>query len=459
MEETKLKRTVGLTGAIAIAVGSVIGMSIFVLINTMASLTGPSLPLAFFFALIPALLNAVTVSQLGSAVPRAGGGYVFTSRILGPFWGFSTSWFICLAIVGALCTVGIGLAQYINFYLSHYLSHTVDEILIAALLILVFVLVNAAGLLLAEIVQIVMVAQMVIALILFSVWGFFWGPRADLSGVPFLAGGAGGLAMASVLCYYSYVGFAVIAEVGEEMDKPKRNIPLSIGISAAIIFIAYAFVSTTFNRIVGYDAQMLKDMSAPLSFAAGLFLPVWAVHFLSLGALGAGLTSINAGIIAMPREIFAQGRDGMVPAVLARVTKGSRTPLWAILSVFPPVLVLLLFRQSADFYGFLAVGALLVTNITIALACARLPKRFPDLYNEAPFRIGRGWLSFFSWAAIVTSAIFLGFIILQMSVLPILLVGWGVVLFVCYLIRKWWIRRKGIDFTGIFKEIPGYEEK
>jgi len=455
MAETELKRTVSLAGAIAITVGSVIGMSIFVLINSMASLTGPSLPLAFFFALIPALLNAVTVSQLGSSIPRAGGGYVFTSRILGPFWGFITSWFICLAIVGALCTVGVGLAQYVNLYLAA----PADVTIIAIILVAAFVLINAVGLLFAEVVQIIMVAQMIIAIILFAVWGLAAGPKVESVGVPFLAGGAGGLALASVLCYYSYIGFAVIDEVGEEMNNPKRNIPLSIGISAIIIFVAYALVSITFNKLVGYDKEMLKGLSAPVAYAAGLFLPVWAVHFLNIGALGAGLTSINAGVIAMPRELFAQGRDDILPGAFRHVTKKTKTPVWAVLSVFPPVLVLLLFKQTADFYGFLAVGALLLSNITIALACIRLPKRFPEMYANATFRISPGWLSFLSWAAIVTSGIFLVFIVLQFDVLPLILLAWAIVVYLYYVFRKRAIIKRGVDFLGIFKELPGSEER
>jgi APA family basic amino acid/polyamine antiporter len=455
MEETKLKRTVSLTGAVAITVGSVIGMSIFVLINSMASMTGPSLPLAFLFALVVAALNAVTISQLSSSIPRSGGGYVLTSRILGPFWGIITSWFICLAIIGALCTVGLGIAKYINLYITP----PVNEILVATILVGVLVIINAVGLLFAEIVQIIIVVLKVIALLMFAVWGFFWAPRADLSGVPFLAGGLGGLALCAVLCYYSYIGFTVIAEVGEEMNNPKRNIPLSVAISAVIIFVVYFSVAITFNLIMGYNPEMLRGLSAPLADAGRLFLPPWALHFLNLGALGAGITAINAGIMAMPREIFAQGRDDMVPAVFRYLTKKNRTPLWSVVVVFPLFLALLMFNRSVDFYGFLAVGALLVTNITIAFACLRLPKRFPDRYEKAPFKIGRGWLIFFSWAAVVTSVIFLGFIVLQLRILPWLLAGWGIVVIFYFVARKWWMQRNGIDFAGIFKKIPGYEEK
>jgi amino acid transporter len=86
MAETELKRTVSPAGAIAITVGSVIGTSIFVLINSTAAVTGPARRPAVLFALIVASLNEITVSQLNSSTPRSGGGYILTSRILEPLW-------------------------------------------------------------------------------------------------------------------------------------------------------------------------------------------------------------------------------------------------------------------------------------------------------------------------------------------------------------------------------------
>lgn len=463
MEETRLSRSVSLTGAIAITVGSVIGMSLFVLIGDMAYLTGPTLPLAFLFALVPALFNAITVSQLGSAIPRAGGGYVFTSRILGPYWGYITSWLIILAIVGALSTVSLGIAQYSQEYISRDLSTT----LIAMVIVTAFVLVNILGLVFAESIQILMVFQMLVALIVFAFLGIFFKPDETDVVVPLLARGWGGLALASVLCYYSYVGFAVIAELGEEMKNPKRNIPLSIGISAIIIFIAYVIISLVFNRVMaGYNGD-LSEIRAPLAYAGGLFLPVWAYHFLNLGAFGAGLTSINAGILAMPRELFAQGRDAMLPLPFNYVTKKRKTPIWAILSIIPPILLLLALGLGEDFYGFLAVTALLLTNITIALAAIKLPEKFPDAYGHAPFKIKKGWLVFFSWAAIVTSGIFLAFILLQallqgeaaLLLLFSIIVMWGLMASLFYSVGKRRLIKNDVDFKKLFTKIPGYEEE
>jgi APA family basic amino acid/polyamine antiporter len=463
MKEVKLERSVSLTGAIAITVGSVIGMSLFVLIGDMSSLTGPSLPLAFFFALIPALFNAITVSQLGSAMPRSGGGYVFTSRILTPFWGYVTSWFIILAIIGALATVSIGIAQYVHTYLPDQADTTV----IAIIIVTAFVLVNIFGLVIAETVQIIMVFQMLCALVLFVIFGIYFTPEAVEVAPTFLLEGWGGLALASVLCYYSYVGFAVIAELGEEMKRPKKNIPLSIGISAVIIFLMYAVISVIFNRVIAGYGGDVSEIEAPLAYAGGLFLPTWAWHFLNLGALGAALTSINAGIIAMPREMYAQGRDRMLPRVFHYVTKKRKTPVWAILAILPGVIVLLLFRLGEDFYGFLAVTALLITNITIALACIKLPKKYPKQYEKAPFKISRGWLLAISWGAIITSAIFLGFILLQalmggesaFVLLLSIIVCWGILTGVFFMIGKKKLERKGVDFKKLFSRLPGYEEE
>jgi len=120
--------------------------------------------------------------------------------------------------------------------------------------------------------------------------------------------------------------------------------------------------------------------------------------------------------------------------------------------------VLLLFNLGEDFYGFLAVGALLLTNITIAVACLKLPKVYPEDYEKSPFKISRGWLIFFSWAAIVTSGIFILLIFMQLPVISAILVGWCVLVVIYYIARKRFMIKSGVDFEKLFSTLPGYEE-
>ena len=87
-EEFKLiDEQVGLWGAVALLVGTAIGMSIFVVPTQMAAEAGPSVILAILASVVPMLLGVLLLLQLGGAIPVAGGIYVYGSRLVGPFWG------------------------------------------------------------------------------------------------------------------------------------------------------------------------------------------------------------------------------------------------------------------------------------------------------------------------------------------------------------------------------------
>lgn len=146
--------------------------------------------------------------------------------------------------------------------------------------------------------------------------------------------GMGGFIMASILCYSVCIGFQAIAEMGEEMQNPRRNIPLSLIVGGGIVLVIYIVVGTVFISSLPYDFESINSMTAPLMQSGKRFLPGYWVLFLSMGALSAGLTSFNAGAIALPRELFAQARDGILPGFLGRVNPRTRTPLNAVTVYF-----------------------------------------------------------------------------------------------------------------------------
>ena len=78
--------------------------------------------------------------------------------------------------------------------------------------------------------------------------------------------------------------------------------------------------------------------------------------------------------------------------------------------------------------------------------------------ETSPFKISKGWLSFVSWAAIVTSGIFILFILLQLPVITAILAGWCVVIILYFVARKRFIIKSGTDFNTLFSTMPGYEE-
>ncbi len=450
-EDVKLERPIGLLGGIALVVGGVIGMGIYALIASVGAQAGSALWVAFILAIVVSAVGVLPLIQLASALPRAGGGYLFTSRLLNPALGMVTSYFAILGGASSIALVSVGLAGYI----VPYLPFEVPVRVVAVLLPVLFFILYLFGLRLAASLQTIMVAQLIIALLIYGLTG---AAKFDLNFSVSLPQGVGGLIMATILCYSVCMGFQVIAEMGEEMINARRNIPLAMLIGGLVILVIYIIVGTVFISAVPYDFATIKAMTAPLKDTGKMFLPDFWVAFLSLGALSAGLTSFNAGAIALPRELFSQARDGIVPAFLGKISRHSHTPLNAVAVFFGFTVVLILLGQSLDFYGVMtAVGILLMTAI-IAVACLRLPGRFPGRYERAYIRIPRFILWIIMFISVLSCLGFVFIVLMELPVVGIIYGTWTVLVLVYYYIRRGQLIRSGVDWRARVNRIPGFDE-
>ena len=450
-EDVRLDRPIGLLGGIALVVGGVIGMGIYALIAAVGAQAGSALWLAFTLAIIVSAVGVAPLIQIASALPRAGGGYLYTSRLINPMMGTLTSSWAILGGASSTAMVALGMAGYVTPYLPFDLPVRV----LAVILPLAFFALYLFGLRLAASLQMIMAAQLLLAL---SVYGVAGAGRCGLDFSLSLPQGTGGLIMAVILCYSICMGFQVIAEMGEEMKNARRNIPLSLLIGGSIVLVIYIVVGTVFISSVPYDFKTIKAMTAPLMDTGKTFLPDFWVAFLSIGALSAGLTSFNAGAIALPREFFSQARDGVMPQFLGRIDARTRTPLNAVTAYFAFTILLVLFGQSIDFYGVMTAVGILMMTAMIAIAGVRLPKRFPERYAAAYFRIPGFWLKVIAAISVLSC---LGFVFLVLMELPVvggIYLGWTLLVMVYFRLRIDWLKARGGDWQERFNRIPGYDE-
>ncbi len=449
--EVKLERPINLLGGVALVIGGVIGMGIYALIAVVGAYAGTSLWLAFLLAIIISVIGVAPLIQLASALPRAGGGYLYVSRLLNPLTGTVTSYMAILG--GASCTAMV--AYGLSGYLAPYLPWTVPPVALAVAIPLLFLVLFFFGLRLATRVQVVLTAQLVIALLYYGGAGVVKSPINFLSNLP---QGAGGLVMAVILCYSVCMGFQVIAEMGEEMVNARRNIPLSLMIGGGLVLLIYLVVGMVFISAVPYSFEAIKSMKAPLMETGAGFLPPFWVAMLSLGALSAGLTSFNAGAIALPRELFSQARDMMAPAVFAKIDRRTGSPLNAVIAYFLFTILLVLLGQSIDFYGVMtAVGILLMTAL-IAIAAVRLPSRFPERYEKSYFKMSRPALVAAAVLSVLSSLGFVFIVLTEAPAVGLIYAGWTVLVIVYYLFRVRVLKKKGYDWKGIIGRIPGFDE-
>lgn len=446
-----LQRTIGLTGAVALVIGGVIGAGIYALIGSIGAKAGNATWLAFVAAMFVSVIGAVPVIQVASAMPRAGAGYMFASRLLFPMAGTITSGVILVA--GASSTSLTMIA--ITTYLPPALTFGVPPHLIAVGMLIAFYLIMLLGLQLAIGLQVIMVAQMLAALGLYCLAGLYSTPL-HFSMTPRQGGGE--FFIAIVLCYNSCMGFQVLAEMGEEIRNAKRNIPLALLIGGVIVSAIYIVVGMVLVNSLPFTPENYDPDNAPLNASALLFLPPAAVMFINFGSLTAGLTSLNAAAVALPRELFAQSRDGILPESLSYVAPRTHSPLRAITAFFALMIALVLANLDQDFYGLMAAIGIQVVTAALCLGALRLNTKFPELNKDA-------YISFPNWivwtCTVVTVVVTVGFVAMMASEMPVVIVCYAVLvafLAVYHVVRVQYARRAGIPYDERVRRLPGDDE-
>ncbi|MHB8917982.1 MAG: APC family permease [Desulfocucumaceae bacterium] len=436
LQESNQKNMISLAMAIATVVGCVIGASIFVMLGPITAKTGPSLYLAYIIAMIQAAFGSVAYAQLGAAMPSTGGSYYYASRLLSPITGFNQAMFMIIAAIGVSGMLAVGFAQYLHFYLP-----SMDVTAVAVGVLILFYIINLFGLRLAGSLQILMCIWLLLALLLFAIPGLL---HVKAHEGPFLVHGVGGLMFAAALAFFSYTGFGVISELGGEVKNPKRNIPLSIIISFLITTLVYVLVTYVSTGVISW--QELAKSEASLPAAAAVFLPGWAAAFIGLGALFAVATTLNAIMMVAPREFMALCSDNLLPEIINKKNR-SGAPYISLTIITVISLFFVVIGLKIDYMATLAVAGLLLLSALTALAAWRLPKKLPQVYENASFKIKPFWLALVSWLGFL-SMIF--FFLLAIVDYPSVAVIYIILVVASSAYFSIWVKRMTLEEKNIF---------
>lgn len=403
-----LTRSLGLFGLTATGVCSMIGASIYVvpfMIQRNVPGIGPYVLAAFLFASIPAIFAALAYSMLASAMPRAGGSYLYASRALHPFWGFVASfsqWFGLSIVIGVIAYVVIpffrDLAVAMDWTaLASWLDQGSIRVTLALILLWFFIGINILGLTFYERILIpLMVLMLVLGLVVIAA-GLNYsqaeflaalalkeGRTVDLIDVPF---NWTTFLSASAILFSSFIGFDSIAQAGGEAKNPVRNLPRAIGLAITLVGLFYVSFTYAVYHTVPWQFVAQESLSKDLT-AAGLLsilLPSGIGIAILLGAAIALLNDLPAMILSVSRLVFAWAEDGIFPKSLARIHPTYRTPVPAILlSGSVSSLGILGSHFAGDFFlGIdIMVTSMLVNFLFMCLSVAWLPKRNPTLATQ-----------------------------------------------------------------------------
>jgi amino acid transporter/mannitol/fructose-specific phosphotransferase system IIA component (Ntr-type) len=330
-EDQKLSKELKLFDVFAISTGAMFSSGFFLLPGLAAAEAGPSVVLAYLIAGVLMLPAMLSMAELSTAMPRAGGAYYFLDRALGPVVGTvgGVGTWIALILKSAFGLIGMGA------YLALFFDVPVTQL--ALVLTLVFTIVNIVGAKETSQLQRWLVVILLSVLFFFLVQGFVeivsLGPGVvrESQFSPLMPFGVTGLFSTVGLVFVSYAGLTKVASVAEEIQDPDVNIPL--GMTLSLIVATAAYVLGVVVIVAVLEPNALHEDLTPVATAARSFFD-WlpgstGVVLVVAAAIAAFASTANAGIMSASRYLFAMGRDKVVSPGFSRIGR-FKTPTRAV---------------------------------------------------------------------------------------------------------------------------------
>lgn len=360
---------IGLFAASNIVIANMIGAGIFTTSGLlMNGLLNPWLLMALWtVGGIIALCGALSYAELGAAMPRAGGEYVFLSRLYSPLFGFLSGWVSFVAGFSApIAASAIGFSEYL-FRAFPSLAQAqsngilwgqhLDKILAIAV-ILLFTLVHLRGLKFGTRIQNYLTIMKVTLIAVLIVAGLALG-KGDFThfkmgaSVDFNFGSIKTMGLSLMWILFAYSGWNASTYIGSEIKNPERNIPRSLLYGTGMVMLLYVLLN-----IVYVYATPPHQMKGVISIGGltvkNLFGPSMELAFSLLIAF-ALFSSLSAFIILGPRVYYSMAKDGYFFAFVAKIHPRYRVPSASILMQAAIAMVMVLsgtFDQILTYMGF-----------------------------------------------------------------------------------------------------------
>ena len=319
--QKELKRELSLLDIFCIATGAMMSSGLFILPGLAYAKAGPAVILSYIIAGVFCVPTVLSMAELTTAMPKAGGDYFYIMRgfgpLLGTMAGFST-WF-SLSLKGAFALLGMG--AYLTI-MTHLPMH-----IIALICCLFFIILNLIGVKEAGRFQVWLVIGLLGILISYVIWGMRAVDFGHFS--PFLSKGLNPLFATASFVFISYGGLTKVVALAEEVKNPGRNLPLGMILSLIVTAILYALV--VFVTVGVLKLEPLKHDLTPISDGAGVFGGDIFKIIIGIGAFLAFISTANAGIMTASRYPLGMSRDKLLPSAFQRISSRFKTPYISIL--------------------------------------------------------------------------------------------------------------------------------
>ena len=365
-EPVKFERAMGLLGSTTLGVGALMGAGLYVLVGIAADAAGPGIWISYGICGVLTFFSVLMFADFSRRLPISGGGYAYAYSQLGSFWGFMVGWHLAVGSIFACALYAYGFAQYaVSFLPSSFSAEWVYK-LIACVLVagLTGLALRGGG---SERVQRILTWGNLFVLVVLAAVSIPMISGANFT--PVLPKGMGGVGAAISLIYISFFGYQLIANSAEEIRAPERTVPKAMKLSIGIALFFYLVVAVIAVGAVPWEELAKSD--APLVLVAERGLGPFGAWLIGAGGILASGAALNSTLVSQGRQIFAMGRDRMLPKRVGTVRESTGVPMIAVLSgaaVTMAVIVL----ADLEFIAKSANFALLFSMLPISIALHRL---------------------------------------------------------------------------------------
>jgi basic amino acid/polyamine antiporter, APA family len=354
----------GLTAAIALIVGSIIGVGIFNLPSSLAAY-GPITLVSMALTTVGALAFALLFAALSRRLPADGGPYAYARVAFGNRLGFTNAWSYWITAWAGNAAIAVGWVLYVE----HFINKDQNK-LYSVLLVLVGLwipaAINLSGVKNIGSVQVITTIIKFAALAFMSIAGLFFISSANftpwnVSGESALNAIGGGMAIA----LFSYLGVETASVAAGKVRDPDRNIPRSTVLGTIACAAVYMLSLTVVFGIV--PTSKLATANAPFSDAANtMFGGTWAGNILAIAVIISGFGALNGWTMICAEMPLAAANDGLFPERFKRISKNG-VPAFGIIAstVLASIAMIINYLGSGGATVFTTL--VLMTGITSAI--------------------------------------------------------------------------------------------
>lgn len=430
-----------LSNCIMIAIGGMVGSSIFTLSGVTYSLAGPASIISWVIAGFILLLYALNVAELATTFPKSGGLFVFPYEVLGKtkvqksFAGWISAWsWLNVSILGTAFSA-IFVSNYLGSILPIASQH---QVIVALLWIGLCWILNVLGISFMGRINLILTFSLIGVCLIYVFTGI---PNVSFSNFsPFIGQGAlgsKGILTSIPMAMLAYGSIIAIASVAEEIENPKKTIPKAMGYSVLITVVMYSLILiTTFGltsskEFIGNEFAMY----APLHYVVVTALKgkMWLSSLVSIGALLAITTTMLVLIMDAGRTVMAVAKSGFLPKSLGRISSKTQTPVTALTLVSVVAAAIAYFPQFT--MQIIGTGSI-CSGITVAIiAITLIVLRKKRIQSPGSFRVPGGL------ALPIITLIVLAITLLQQEKSSFVLCMWWyliglVIFFIAYVTNK-----------------------